>query len=191
MTRRRYEIVSASELGLPLPEEPHRRRRSLPARLSLVGGAVLAIVILVWGGGFVFRFVTFPPFDSGRCFVLWPTWCVSRSEAWIEEKANLQLPEGSTIVESASSEDFFSTGMSALVTLPPDTDVELGSGYAQCLYPSTTCLSDDEREYFESRDLTRDRSFADKDDQRSGTIISFGHDDEGTVWVYIRSHVEP
>ncbi len=152
---------------------------------------MLAVVVLVWGGGFVFRFVTFPPFESGRCFVLWPTWCVSRSEAWIEDKADVQLPPGSRIVESGSSENFFSSGMSALVRLPSNAEVELGSGYTQCLYPSTTCLSDDEREFFESRDLTRDRSFTDKDGQSSGTTVSFGHDDQGTVWVYIRAQVEP
>lgn len=190
MTRRRYEIVSAAELGLPAPEERHAKRHSLRARLALMGGAVIAVVVLVWGGGFVFRFVTFPPFESGRCFVLWPTWCISLSETWIEDTADVQLPPGSRIVESGSSENFFGAGMSALVRLPSDAEVELGSGYTQCQYTSTTCLSDEEQEYFESRDLTRDHSFTDNDGQNSGTFVSFGHDDEGAVWVYIRAHHE-
>ncbi|WP_437583657.1 hypothetical protein ACSAGD_00050 [Paramicrobacterium sp. CJ85] len=107
---------------------------------------MIAVTILVWGGGFVFRFVTFPPLDAGRCFILWPTWRVSHSQEWIEDEADLTLPQGATVVESNSSEDLFSSSMSALVKLPPNTDIELGSGYTQYLYPSATCLSDDEHE---------------------------------------------
>lgn len=146
MARRRTEIVSPSELGLPVPDYPCARRQSNRVRVALAVGAVIAVTILVWGGGFVFRFVTFPPLDSGRCFILWPTWCVSHSQEWIEDEVDLTLPQGATVVESNSSEDLFSSSMSALVKLPPNTDIELGSGYTQYLYPSATCLSDDEHE---------------------------------------------
>lgn len=166
--------------------EPETSRSTAGKLLTLLAISVMVPLLLVGVGVWAWTVVVFPTSDRGTCLSADPAFCISLSEATIEDFGSVVLPAGSEVLDSGSDTGLQSGRAWAVVKLPGNKDLLLGDGYVDAYAEGEVPTFGDGESFLEKEGFTTLSSVSTKvQGIKSYRKVYFGTNDAGDRLAYI------
>lgn len=106
-----------------------RQPRSRSKVLVSVALSIAAVLALIGAGSLAWNFLVYHPTERGSCLSLNPQECKSLTREAIEDMGQISLPGDARGLRSGSSKSLKSASAYAVIELPGNSELVLGSSY--------------------------------------------------------------